>query len=266
MRTLSVVPLAVLVLACGGGDAPVTLAWHYESTSAPSYAVSLTHEIDFSMGDHGSHGIRELEASYAILGDAASGGMVHLDTVRASMIWGNNRERIDTRHLAGASFPLHSDESPVIEMGGRNGGSIPVSHLIDYGFPTLPAEPVSAGSTWSESRNGMLVEGFLQVTADVTTTHRVRGRTTVEGRECVEVESTSTGTLSDGMMDGNAVPYAGTFAGTARWCFDPVSGSLVAMHGEEVTRGTSSAEDRPDMEISQKTTIAVQGRRNGDRG
>lgn len=260
VSTTPVITLALLAAACGASDAPVQLTWHLDAGRPDSYTMSLTHEIDFSMGDHGMHGLRELGASYTLLGDA----MVRLDTVRASMIWGENRQRIDTRHLAATSFPF-PEQSPVIEMGGRNGGPIPVSHLIEYGFPTLPTEPVRAGSTWNEARSGLRPEGFLQVTANITTTHRVKGPNTVNGRDCLEIESTATGTLSDGAMEGNTVPYAGTLAGTATWCFDTASGTLVTMRGEEVTQGTSSVPDRPDMQISQKATIELSARPHGSR-
>ncbi len=264
--------LTLAAVGCRGADAPVQLAYRFDATQGNGYAAELAHEIDFSMGDHGMHGSRQLRARYTILGETA-----RLDSIRASMIWGENQQRFDTRHLAGVSFPLAVPATggtptydvatlPVIEMGGQAGGTVPASIMIDYGFPTLPSEPVTTGSTWSETRRYPRLEAFMWVTADVTTTYRVKGRKTVEGTRCMEVTSESAGTLSEGSFNGDPQPYEGQLTGSATWCFDADSGVLVQMIGEEVTDGVSAGTERPDIVIKQTTKFEVRSTDLGERG
>jgi hypothetical protein len=264
-RIVTLHPTVVLVLAavgCRGADAPVQLAYRFEATQGTTFTAELGHEIDFSMGDHAMHGTREMRARYTVLGETA-----RLDSIRASMIWGPNQQRIDTRHLTGVVFPLtvsatggpptYDATLPVVDMGGQAGGAVPASIMIDYGFPTLPTESVTTGSTWSETRSYPRLEAFMWVMADVTTTYRVKGQSTIDGTRCVEVTSESVGTLSEGSHDGEAQPYAGQLTGSATWCFDAASGVLVQVIGEEATDGASAGTDRPDLMIKQMTKIEI---------
>ena len=255
--------LALVAFGCSGAEAPVQLAYRFDTTQGNAFTAELGHEIDFSMGDHAMHGTRQMGAGYTILGESA-----RLDSAKASMIWGENQQRIDTRHLAGVVFPLtvpatggpptyDAGSLPVIEMGGQAGGAVPANILIDYGFPTLPTEPVTTGSTWSDTRSHPRLEAFMWVMADVTTTYRVKGQSTIDGTHCVEVTSESVGTLSEGSHDGEAQPYAGQLTGSATWCFDPESGVLVQMVGEELSDGVSAGTDRPDVLIKQTTKIEI---------
>ena len=279
MYNKTVTLLAFAAMACRTGDAPMQLAYQLDAAEGDAFTATLSQNIAFAMGDHAVNGTRELRARYTIRGDRTAGhhlaGSVQLDTVRASMIWGQNQQRISTRHLAGVTFPLtvaptggapkyDAETLPVIEVGG--GRPVPASLLIDYGFPTLPTEPVTTGSTWSETRTNHRLEAVVWVTADVTTTYRVKGTTTIEGTRCLLVESESVGTLSDGFAGGKEVEYAGQLTGSATWCFDAQSGVLVEMIGEELTDGAFRAPDGPERTIKQTTMIEIHNVTASDSG
>lgn len=265
--------LASAAAACGT-DEPVELVYRLGGPPGASYVTTLTQDIIFDMGDHGGEGTREIRARYTIrAGDAPTDvtqqiGSVHVDSLRASMVWGQAQQRIDTRHLVGREFPMtvattggapvyDSDSMPSIDMGDRGGGTVPMSLLVDYGFPAFPDRAVAAGSTWTETRIGRRLEGTLWTSADIVTTYRVAGMNTVGGVRCLDIESTSAGTLSDASGHGMELEYDGRLQGTARWCFDPASGELLEMTGEETTTGRAPWPNGATATIDQTTKVEI---------
>jgi len=264
---------ALAFMACSGGDDPVQLVYRFDAAPGQAFSTTLSQSLGVRMGDHAMDGTRELHARYRIMADAPHAGhdlraIVRLDTVRASLIWGPNEQRIDTRHLAGREFaltvapnggePTYDPASlPTMDMGQLGGGSVAPSLLIDYGFPTLPAEPVSTGSTWSETRTSRRLEATIWVTANVETTYRVTGREHIDGTRCLTIASASTGTLSDGNAHGDPVAFTGQLHGTAHWCFDAESGVLVRMTGEEITEGSIPRDEGAAATVNQSTKIEI---------
>ncbi len=264
--------VAIAALACAADDGPMQLAYQFDVSQGSSFLTTINQDIAVAMGGHAMEGAREMRARYTILADAATGdnlhGTVRLDSLRASLIWGQSQERFDTRHLIGREFPMtvapgggpptyDAEDLPAIDMGGRGGGAVPASMLIDYAFPTLPAEPVTVGSAWRETRTNRRLEATMWVTAEVQTTYRVSGMANIEGTRCLMIKSESTGTLSDGLAHGTVVPFSGQLQGSATWCFDPYSGVLVEMIGEEVTNGGTRSPDGGSATIQQTTRVEI---------
>jgi len=259
--------LAFAVAACDGGDESWQLAYRLPASQGRSYATTLTHEIDFDMGDHTSHAVREIRTGFTVrAGAGPATGTVQLDSVRASMLWGQARMGIDTRHLAGRGFGIAvtdtsptfaSDQVPIIDMGDKAGGPVRANLLVAYAYPRLPAEPVTAGSTWTERRTGPRLQGAVWVTEDVGTTHRVIGMETIDGTRCVRVESESTGTFSGGSMGELDLDFDGEIHGTASWCFDARSGALVELTGEETGRGSTPWPNRGTVRMDQTARVEV---------
>jgi len=270
LAAMRLIGLALVGVACRADPEPVRLG--YQLPDQASYVVSLEQKMAVRMGEYAMDGSRVLRAGYSIRATGAAtaedlNAIVHLDSVHVDLVMGQSRHLIDTRHLPGREFALHmpaasgppqydGDEVPTVEMGERGGGSVPTSLLVDYAFPSLPDEPVSVGSTWTERKTRRQLEASVWVTADVTTTHTAVGYDAVEGRRCLVVESESSGTTSDGSAHGATFPYAGAVRGSARWCFDTAGGALLSMSGQEVTAGVVNPEER-SASIDQTSTITI---------
>lgn len=264
--------LALSVLAataCTGADEPHELAYRLDAAPGRSYATTLVHEMAFDMGDHGAEGTRNLHAVFTIEANGGPGaGIVRLDSARASIVWGQAQQRIDTRGVVGRGFgvtladvhaaPAYAeDDVPVIDMGERGGGAVPASLLVGYAFPSLPDGPVTVGTTWTSTTAGSRLHGFMTVHAEITTTHRVTGTESLDGTRCVRVESESSGTLSGGQAGDLALDFDGTVSGTARWCFDADAGALVEFASEETATGGAPWPNGVTARIDQSTRVEV---------
>jgi hypothetical protein len=250
----------------------VQLAHQFQTSDGQSYVTTIEQTMAVQMGEHAMDGSRELSGGYTIRASETSNGadlqgVVRLDSARATLVMGPGQQRADTRHLPGREFslalpraggvPVYGDEMPSIEMGERGGGAVPVSVLIDYGFPRLPDEPASVGSSWTEQRTRRQLESTMWVTAEITTTYTVVGHDTVQGSRCLLIESESSGTLSKGFAHGTSMDYVGELRGSATWCFDAAAGTLVHMSGQETTDGRVESQ-QASASIAQTTSITIQ--------
>jgi len=264
--------ITVATAGCRPSSDPVRLGYQLPTRGQRSYVVSVEQTMAVSMGEHSMDGTRSLRTGYSVRAAGTAGGpdldaIVHLDSVRADLVMGESRYRIDTRDLPGREFALRvpatggppqydGDSVPTMEMGDRGGGSVPATLLVDYAFPSLPNTPVSIGSTWTERTTRRQLDASVWVTADITTTYTVVGYDAVEGTRCLVIESESTGSTADGSAHGASFEYAGEVHGSARWCFDPAGGALISMSGEEVTSGLVNPEER-SASIEQTSAITI---------
>lgn len=271
--------LAVLctgVVACsagGGGDgaSPVELRFALADGEPLSYSAEYRQDVLLDMGDHAMEAGRRYEARYTITGagsaDGHHQGSVRLDSLRIAVTTAQGRQAFDTRHLIGDEFemtvgeaggaPAYGGDVPALDLGPMLGGEVGPTLLMDFGFPQLPDRPVSAGDTWQGTIHRTHVEGILAVTAELTATYTLAGWETANGVECARIEASISGDLS-GLTEqhGASFDYSGTLQGTRVWLFDPSSGSVVRMDGEESTDGRMTSES-VDAPVEQLTTVHI---------
>jgi type IV pilus biogenesis protein CpaD/CtpE len=263
------------VAGCTAGDsgraaAPVDLRFAIPPGGI-TYTAEYSQEVLVDMGDHAMEASRRYGARYTITdaggGDERKEASVHLDSLGIAVTTGQGRQAFDTRHLIGDEFtmivqdvggaPEYGGELPAIDLGPMLGGAVGPMLLMDYGFPQLPGRPVSVGDTWVSTSTRSHVEGILEVTAHLTAEYTFAGWETAAGVECVRIEASVTGDLSGlGEQHEVAFDYTGTLHGTRVWLFDPASGSLVQMHGEDSTEGVMTSES-VNAPVRQHTTVHI---------
>ena len=267
---------SAVVVGCAGGDSPeaagpVDLRFALAVGAQVTYTAEYEQAVLVDMGDHAMEASRRHGARYAITGSvSADGGLqgsVRLDSLGIAITTAQGRQAFDTRHLIGDEFtitvgeeggaPGYGGDLPTVDLGPMLGGEVGPVQFMGYGFPQLPDHAVSAGDTWQATSTRSQVEGILAVSGDLTTEYTFVGWEMVGGVECVKIEATIRGDLSGpGGHDETPFDYSGTLQGTATWFFDPASGSLVQMTGEESTDGLMTSEDI-SAPVQQQTTVRI---------
>lgn len=255
----------------GGAVGPVDLRFWLAEGEPVTYSAVYQQDVLVDMGNHAMEAERRYEARYTITGSGASEGRhegsVSLDSLRVAITTAQGRQAFDTRHLIGDRFtvsvpdlggtPEYGGEVPSIDLGPMLGGEVGPALLMDYGFPQLPDHPVSVGDTWEGTIHHVHVEGVLPVTAELTAAYTLVGWETVNDVECVRIEARISGDLTGlGERSGISFDYSGTLEGSRVWHFDPSSGSVVQMDGEDSTDGRMTSEE-VDAPVRQHTTVQI---------
>lgn len=250
---------------------PVDLRFALAAGEPVTYSADYEQEVLVDMGDHAMEATRRYETRYTITGTGTSGGQheasVSLDSLRVAVTTAQGRQAFDTRHLIGDEFtiavrefggtPEYGGDVPAIDLGPMLGGEVGPTLLIDYAFPRLPDHPVAAGDTWVDTIERTHVEGVLSVAAELRAEYALAGWETVNGVRCARIEARVGGDLSGvGERGGVSLDYAGRLEGTRVWLFDPASGSLVQMEGEDSTEGRMTSES-VDAPVRQHTTVRI---------
>lgn len=215
---------------------------------------------------------RRYGARYALTGLGGGDGgpqvSVRLDSLGVVVSTPHGRQVLDTRHLVGSEaemaisgrggIPLYADSFPVFEMAGVLEGEVPLSRLMNYGFPDLPDRPVQVGDSWTTHSSRPQIEAHLHLTANLTTEYRFEGWETVDGVDCVRIEGRMVGemTTRGQIRYGVSHDYTGTLQGSLTWFFDPSTGTLVGMTGEESSDGVMTTETA-ETPIKQYTQIQI---------
>ena len=267
---------AVGAVSCAeAGDAdraePIDLKFDPSVGLSITYVANYNQAIALHMGGQEMSATREFAAKYTITGtDPAEGsarGTVRVDSLNVALVSAQGRQRFDTRNLIGSEFvigvaptggsPTYEGEIPAPDFGAMAGGEVPVSSLLEYAFLHLPDHPVSPGDTWSGMAVRKQIEGSLRVTANLTTAYTLIGWSEVDGTDCARIDGQVSADITGTEEQmGSTWDYSGGLEGTASWCVDPATGSLVEMTGEEKSAGSITSGEN-DIPIEQTTTIQI---------
>jgi hypothetical protein len=190
-------------------------------------------------------------------------GTARLDSLSIAISTPHGRQVLSARHVLGQTFgltarpgggpPTYGADVPVVDLGASNGGEASVGFLIDYGFPVLPDGPVAVGDTWRGETTRRQVEANMVGTATLATDYRLAGLESIEGTECARIEGATRGTIEGADEERT---YEGTLEGSASWCLDTASGTLVQMTSEESTAGEILDGDAR-VRIRQRTDVRI---------
>jgi hypothetical protein len=194
--------------------------------------------------------------------------MINVDGLTAELITTDGSEAFDTGHIVGKHLdatldrrggaPGYAGSLPALDTGAITGGDVDVAFLFDYAFPRLPDEPVAVGNTWRVKSTRSQIEGTVPVTTEVSTTHQLAGFETVDGIDCLKIDTRSSAVL-EGAMEDTVPPwtYKGTLRGRASWYFAVEEGYLVTLTLEEVTQGATTMGGAPSP-TQQNTNVTVE--------
>ena len=247
---------------------PVELSF---SGDAPAADYLVTYEQDITWGSARLE--RLYGARYSLRGVGSDGVAARLsgrlDSLGITQVTPHGRATQDTRYLNGIEFvlsvpgggggPTYPVETPIHEMPGQLEGRLSLARLMDFGFPALPAGPVSVGASWTATASRPYVAANVHATADLTTEYVLTRLETVDGVRAARVEGRMTGTVSAPASDlrGRSVSFDGTIGGDLTWLLDAEGGLLLEMTGETRSEGTLSA-DGNTAPISQLTRIRIE--------
>ena len=280
MRCIVALAAACLVLGCGEKKPAPDIdktdpVYRLSRGENRRYTISYVQSLSVSSEEERLVADRRYDATFTLAreGEAETGfrAWITLDALDASLVTAEGRQSYDSRQIVGKRIaatvahkggsPVYSDPSsmPLLNLGpgGAGGGEQNVLFLFDYAFPGLPAGIAREGDTWSTTITRTHLEGSLPVTAAVTAAHRMVGFETVEGIQCMLVESRLSAPLSAVTeQDGEVWQYEGRLDGTAYWYFSPGTGALVRLSARESSQGATWA-TKVEAAIRQKTAVEV---------
>lgn len=252
-----------------GEEAPLDL--RFAAFGEPqSYRAEYEQDIKWGTSDvERRYGARY---TFTRFGESTEGLRVtaRLDSLGVGVSSPHGRQVFDARYLTGSEFQLMIPErggaptyqgEVIFDMTGMLEGEVALSRLMNFGFPELPDHPIKIGDSWTSGSARSQVEAYLTMPANFETEYRFTGWETIDGVDCARIEGRITGEMAAraALQYGQSADYTGSLQGQATWYFDPASGSLMRMSGEESSDGwlTTGEKETP---IKQQTRIDIRRR------
>ena len=106
-------------------------------------------------------------------------------------------------------------------------------------FPDLADKPVKIGDNWTNTADVSEKAGNIDVHVITESVSILQGLETVNGWECVKIETKTTGTIDgSGEQMGNKFTFKGNVKGSSTWYFAYKKGIFVSMKSNTDTEGT----------------------------
>ena len=106
-------------------------------------------------------------------------------------------------------------------------------------FPNLAGNPVKIGDTWPTKEEVTEKVGGVEIHVVTESVNTLQGLETLNGMECVKIETKTTGTLDgEGEQMGNQFTFKGKVTGTAAWYFAYKKGVFVKLTANSTTKGS----------------------------
>ena len=281
MRIIIAFVIAVLaVTGCakdGGKDkreAPreVNPVYRLAAGAPQQYRVIYTQKVAMYIDGQVVNARRTYKTAFTLTheGTAANGfrATIAVDGLTAGLSTIDGSETFDSNPIIGKHLdttldrkggaPGYTGSLPTLTTGAITGGDVDVAFLFDYAFPRLPEGPVTVGNMWRVKSTRTQIEGTIPVTTEVSTTHQLAGFETVDGIDCLKIDTRLAATL-EGFIEDTAPPwmYKGTLRGAGTWYFAIEEGYLVSLTLEEVTQGSMTIDGTPSP-IQQNTNVTVE--------
>lgn len=154
----------------------------------------------------------------------------------------------DLGGITGKSFQMTL--SPLGKEGGFSGtealqyqlgpsGKRNIESSFKNIFPDLADKPVKIGDTWTNKDDVTEKEGNVDVHAITESVNTLKGLETVNGLECVKIETRITGTFNGkGEQMGNKFTFEGNIKGTSTRYFAYKKGIFVGLKSDTTSEGT----------------------------
>jgi hypothetical protein len=256
------VSLIAIVLAT---SAPQTNDGHlvrYSALSGPM-SMSVSHDITV-LRDEPIHADRKFsyDLSMATTDDSIT---VTVESAKATFTAHDMTQRLPTRGLTGASFPLaigdggrqlnpvDPAEALVIDLGPATQPGYSIAQALQDTLPILPEQAVRVGTTWKTEQTIQSLAGWTWATGVMKGDHRVTSVEKRTGHTHVTVETRAEATL--GPVEGGK-DCDGTLKRSLQWTFDATNGQLVSLSLEQETDGTSTV-PQGEIRIHQVTTVKL---------
>ncbi len=205
-----------------------------ESGSSSSFVYSVT--VDSVSSEGAILGFEFVDGSVAPQGPNAGGG------VDLSPLMGRQVSML-LSPLGETSTFRGFEALPEIEVAqGNTLGEADYKNSLRYLFPTLPAQPVAQGESWTDEfmMREDWFEGSSTTTANVTYT--LVGETVLEGVDCLEIDAESDVTFKgEGTMRGSPLTADLSGSGNAKIYFSVERGMILRMTEESRLEGSSNA-------------------------
>jgi hypothetical protein len=267
---LPALPLAALIYftTVAANDSENVLL-RYQAEVASNLSMSLKQDIRAGEKEN-PVASREFSMGYTMKAQAEPGKMdIELNAPKASYTAHDMKQRLGTKHLTGKGFALAINEAgrglSRAHAGEEQNMSIGLGPYTDPGYasdgalvdilPMLPAEPVSAGSSWETQRDTRTLVGWSWAQGQMQSHHEVTAIEQKENHTIVSVASNSTMKLS--ALEGSE-QYSGdgNLMRSYQWRFDATNGHLLSLSLEQESNGFSAL-PQGNVQIRQFSTIEL---------
>jgi len=117
-------------------------------------------------------------------------------------------------------------------------------------FPNLPDYPVKVGDAWSDTTDNTLEQSGMTIEINMILKNVVEGFETVNGKKCVKIKTTGTGTMDgSGQSNGVDITMESDMETETVWYFAYKTGTYIKQHSSRTTEGTVSITGAANMTI-----------------